>query len=130
MKPSIDKSSLVFTRPILHGGLQPSISLGEAAQQGISNSGGSWNVLITFPESQLHHGLHQKRHDQEVKGGDSPPLFCSCENTWSTVSSSGTTNIIEQVQMRATKMVRRLEHFSYDFLQKCVVIEQGLVVLN
>lgn len=104
------------------------IFVGEATQQGISNSGGSWNALKTFPESQLHHGLHQKRHDQQVKGDDSPPLFCSCETTWSTVSSSVAPSIIKQVQRRATKIIRRMEHLSYDFLQECV--KHRLVDLN
>lgn len=109
------------------GDFRHPISVGEATQQGISNSGGSWNALVTFPEIQLHLGLHQKWRDQQVKRGDSPCLFCSHETTWTTVSSSVAPSIIEQVQRRPTKMVIRLEHLSYDFLQECVVIEQGLV---
>ncbi|GAB0177912.1 mitochondrial enolase superfamily member 1 [Grus japonensis] len=31
------------------------------------------------PESQPCPGLHQKRCDQQVKGGDPAPLLCSCE---------------------------------------------------
>lgn len=102
MKPSID--SILCSQGLgLMGDFSHFISV-EEATQGISNSGGSWNALITFPESQLHHGLHQKRHDQQVKGGDSPSLCCSCETTWSTVSSSVAPNIIEQVQRRTTKI--------------------------
>lgn len=123
--PTLCSQGLVFMGDFSH-----LISVEEAAQQGISHSGGSWNALITFPESRLHHGLHQKRHDQQVKGGDFSPLFCSCETTWSTVTSSVAPSIIEQVQRRTTKIIRWLEHLSYDFLQECVVIEQGLMALN
>lgn len=126
MKPStLCSQGLVFM-----GNFSHLISVEEATQQGMSNSGGSWNVLMTFPESQLHDGLHQKRHDQQVKGGDSSPLFCSCETTWSTVSSSVAPSIIEQVQSWTTKIIRWLEHLSYDFLQECVVTEQGLMAFN
>ncbi|PKU47463.1 rna-directed dna polymerase from mobile element jockey-like [Limosa lapponica baueri] len=31
------------------------------------------------PESQLHSGLHQKKHGQQVERGDSAPLLCSGE---------------------------------------------------
>ncbi|KAK4831735.1 hypothetical protein QYF61_018865 [Mycteria americana] len=31
------------------------------------------------PEGQPYPGLHQKKHGQQVEGGDSPPLFHSCE---------------------------------------------------
>jgi len=32
-------------------------------------------------ESQTYPGLHEKRHDQQVKGGDSPLLLCSRETS-------------------------------------------------
>jgi len=31
------------------------------------------------PEGQPHPGLHQEKHGQQVKGGDSAPLLCSGE---------------------------------------------------
>ncbi|GAB0183078.1 hypothetical protein GRJ2_000773100 [Grus japonensis] len=36
-------------------------------------------VCACSPESQQCPGLHQKNCDQQVKGGDSAPLLCSCE---------------------------------------------------
>ena len=36
--------------------------------------------MCTFsPEGQSYPGLHQEKCDQQVKEGDSAPLFCSCE---------------------------------------------------
>jgi len=36
-------------------------------------------VCAHSPEGQLYPGLHQKKHGQQVEGGDSAPLLCSCE---------------------------------------------------
>lgn len=122
MKLSVDKSNLVFTRPSLHGGLQPPHICWRGNTAGHKQFR-RYLEWVTFPESQLHHGLHQKRHDQQVKGGDSPPLFCYCETTWNTVSSSVAPSIIEQVQRKTKKIIRQLVQLSYDFLQ-------GLMALN
>ncbi|PKU43063.1 rna-directed dna polymerase from mobile element jockey-like [Limosa lapponica baueri] len=35
------------------------------------------SVHADSPESQLHPGLHQRKHGQQVAGGDSTPLLCS-----------------------------------------------------
>ncbi|PKU45531.1 rna-directed dna polymerase from mobile element jockey- hypothetical protein [Limosa lapponica baueri] len=36
-------------------------------------------ICASSPEGQSHPGLHQKKHGQQVKGGDSAPLLCSCD---------------------------------------------------
>ena len=74
-------------------------------------------------EGQPHPGLHQEKCDQQVKGSDSAPQLCSRE-TPPGASSSGVPNIrrtqlLEQTQRRATKMIRGLEHLLYkDRLQE------------
>ncbi|KAJ7395278.1 hypothetical protein BTVI_156269 [Pitangus sulphuratus] len=40
---------------------------------------GDEGLLVPSPESQLYPGLHQKKHDQQVQGRDSPALLCPCE---------------------------------------------------
>jgi len=40
------------------------------------------------PESQSHPGLHQNKHDQQVEGGDFPPLLCSPETSPRVMSSA------------------------------------------
>jgi len=36
-------------------------------------------VCTHSPEGQPYPGLHQKKHNQQVEGGDSAPLLCSGE---------------------------------------------------
>lgn len=37
-------------------------------------------VMCTHgPESELYSGLHKKKDGQQIKGGDSSSLLCSCE---------------------------------------------------
>lgn len=66
----------------------------------------------------LHPGLHKKKCDQQVKEGYSPPLLCPCETPPQVLhptleSSAQVMVVLKQVQRRAMKITRGLEHLSY-----------------
>jgi len=81
-------------------------------------------VCAYSSEGQPYAGLHQKKCGQQVEGGDSSRLFLSGETSvlrfWSPVSTHGSpqhrkdTDLLEQVRRRATKMIRGMEHLSYE----------------
>ncbi|KAK4818123.1 LOW QUALITY PROTEIN: hypothetical protein QYF61_006210 [Mycteria americana] len=63
-------------------------------------------------------GCNKKNHGQQVKGGDSAPLLCSahleyCVQLWSPQHRKDV-DLLEQVQRRATKMIRGMIHLSYE----------------
>ncbi|PKU35600.1 proteinase-activated receptor 2 [Limosa lapponica baueri] len=40
-----------------------------------------WTICTRSPEGQPYPGLHQKKHGQQVEGGDFAPLLCSGETS-------------------------------------------------
>jgi len=59
------------------------------------------------PEGQPYPRLHHKQGGQQVEGGDSATLL------WSSQQKKDR-ELLERVQRRATKMIRGLEHLSYE----------------
>ena len=58
--------------------------------KGLIKAGHELAMCTHSPEDQPYLGLHPKKRDQQVKGGDSAPLLRSCEtHSWSPASSSG-----------------------------------------
>ena len=78
-------------------------------------------AMCTYiPEGQSYLGFHKEKCDQQVKGGDSAPLLCSQETPPGVqhpvlgLLTKKDMELLEQVQRRAMKTIRVLEHLSYD----------------
>ena len=68
------------------------------------------------PESQLYHGLHQKKRGQQVEGGDSAPLLCAGEPSCGVLCPDVESSVrerckpVESLQRKAREMTEGMEH--------------------
>ena len=71
------------------------------------------------PEGQQYPELHQEKRDQQDKGGDSAPLFCSLDTPPGVLcpclgpEHKKDMELLKCIQRKAMNMIKRLEHLPY-----------------
>ena len=80
---------------------------------------------ICSPEGQLCLGMQQEKCDQQVEGGNSAPLLCSCKTPPAVLhpvlgpQHKKDVELLEWIQRKGTKMIRGLEQLPYrDWLRE------------
>ena len=88
-------------------------------------------MFTRSPESQRYPGLPQKKHGQQVEGGDSAPLLHTretppgvCVQIWSPQHGKDA-DLLEQAKRRATKMIRGMEPLSHEDSERVEVVRPG-----
>ncbi|KAJ7414401.1 hypothetical protein WISP_84379 [Willisornis vidua] len=76
------------------------------------------SLCVCSQEGKLYPELHQNTNDQHLEGGDSSPLLCSYETTpggqFCGLPHKKDMDPLKQIQGKVTKMIRELEHLSYE----------------
>ena len=89
-------------------------------------------LCLHSPESQLHPGLHQKKHGQQGKGGDPAPLLCMvrshleyCVQIWSPQYRRDMELLEQVIQRRSTKMTQGMGNLPYEDRLRAGTVQPG-----